>query len=115
MCKGCLPTAHALELKHVNIDARCPWCHSAIENDTHVLFLCDFTKTVWCHAGMDRFVQSSSQDATFVVLQRAFDVCTKDQCVFIGMLCWSIWNRRNKWVWEKANGSVFGVRAAATN
>ena len=31
------------------------------------------------------------------------------------MLCWSIWNRRNKWVWDKANGSIFGVRAAPNN
>lgn len=64
---------------------------------------------------MNSLVQYSTQDAAFMVLRNAFDRCTKEQCVFIGMLCWSIWNRRNKWVWEKANGSVFGVRAAATN
>lgn len=31
------------------------------------------------------------------------------------MLCWSLWNRRNKWVWDKVNGSAFGVMAAARN
>ncbi|XP_017240177.2 uncharacterized protein LOC108212974 [Daucus carota subsp. sativus] len=25
------------------------------------------------------------------------------------MLCWSLWHRRNKWVWNHANGSIFGV------
>lgn len=31
------------------------------------------------------------------------------------MVCWSLWKRRNKWVWDKANGSAFGVIAAASN
>lgn len=29
------------------------------------------------------------------------------------MVCWGLWNRRHKWLWDKANGSAFGVLAAA--
>lgn len=64
---------------------------------------------------MTRFVQCSIYETAFSVLHRAFDICTIDQCVLIGMICWNIWNRRNKWVWDKANGSAYGVCAAATN
>ncbi|XP_074360145.1 uncharacterized protein LOC141700235 [Apium graveolens] len=40
---------------------------------------------------------------------------TREQCVLTAMIGWSIWNRRNKWVWERVNGSAFGVLAAAQN
>ena len=30
-------------------------------------------------------------------------------------MCWSIWNRRNKWIWDKVNISAFGIKAAALN
>lgn len=32
----------------------------------------------------------------------------------VSMLCWSLWHRRNKWVWDHANGSVFDVRNMAS-
>lgn len=110
-----MPTATALATKHVNIDILCPWCHSVLETDNHVLFSCDFAKTVWLTAGMASLVQNLTHETAFLVLNWAFSVCTRAQCVLIDMLCWSVWNRRSNWVWERNNGSVFGVRAAATN
>lgn len=49
------------------------------------------------------------------VIYRCFSIGSREQCVLIGMIGWSIWNRRNKSLWEKVNGSVFGVLAAAHN
>ncbi|KAL1827804.1 hypothetical protein ACET3Z_006216 [Daucus carota] len=115
VCKSCLPTAHALATKQVNISILCPWCHSETETDTHVLFSCEFAKTVWSLAGMSMMVQHSPHDSAFMVIRRVFDECSREQCVQMGMLCWGLWNRRNKWVWERANGSAFGVMAAASN
>lgn len=76
VCKGFLPTTHALALKHVNIDVRCPWCHSDVKTDNHVLFSCDFTKTVWLNVGMHVFVQTLIQETAFMVISRTFDMCT---------------------------------------
>lgn len=54
-------------------------------------------------------------DTTATVIMKIFETATRDQCVLLGMVCWALWNRRNKWVWEKANGFAFGVRASAIN
>lgn len=40
---------------------------------------------------------------------------SRDLCAMIGIVCWGLWNRRNKWVWERANGSAFGVKSGALN
>lgn len=113
VCQSCLPTAHALVMKQVNISVLCPWCHSAPETDTHILFACDFANTVWSLAGMTSLVQHNSYDNAEVVIRHAFDRCSREDCVQMGMVCWGLWNRRNKWLWDKANGSAFGVLAAA--
>lgn len=113
VCKGCLPTCYALMLRYVNIDAICPWCHSQVESDIHVLFTCGFAKTVWVTAGLNTIIQESLTDTVVEVIAAIFARSNKEQCVQIVMLCWSIWSRRNKWVWDRVNGSVFGVRAAA--
>lgn len=49
----------------------------------------------------------------FDVLRKAFHIFTRDQCMLIGMLCWSLWTCRNKRVWERANRLDFGVQATA--
>ncbi|XP_074333675.1 putative ribonuclease H protein At1g65750 isoform X1 [Apium graveolens] len=115
VCTSCLPTASALILKHVDINVLCPWCHSASETDTHVLFECGFAKTVWNMTGIFSSVQYSVNNSAGMVIRHMFENCSREQCVQVGMVCWSLWNRRNKWVWEKINGSAFGVKAAANN
>lgn len=115
VCRGCLPTTNALAMKRVNVSVNCPWCHNEIETDGHVLFGCDFAKTVWLNSEVKHVVQIAPMETAFEVLSRCFAACSINQCVLIAMICWSIWNRRNKWVWERANGSFFGVLAAARN
>ncbi|XP_074352984.1 uncharacterized protein LOC141692144 [Apium graveolens] len=113
VCRSCLPTASALILKRISIDIMCPWCHSKAETDGHVLFSCDFARTVWAIAGMGQVLQCSSYESAGIIIRRAFDTFSKEQCGLLGMVCWSLWRRRNKWVWIKANGSAFGVVSAA--
>lgn len=115
MCKGYLPTNKALASKCVVVNAQCPWCHRGIEDDVHVLFSCDFARTVWLSAGLPIVNQMGVCDTAFEIIFKIFEQCTKEQQVKAAMLCWSIWFRRNKWVWEKANGSVFGVQTSANN
>lgn len=61
--KGCLPTASALAGKGVSINTRCPWCHNAEETDVHVLFSCEFAKTVWYTVGLSQVVQTIQNES----------------------------------------------------
>lgn len=49
------------------------------------------------------------------ILKQAFASSTKAQCVQIGLLCWSLWVRRNSLVWDKKVMSAFGVNSMAVN
>lgn len=115
VCRGCLPTAQALTIKRVAETGQCPWCRNEIETDTHVLFTCDFARSVWYSAGLQQRVQALGQEAAFTIFLRIFETCTQEQNALVAMLCWSIWNRRNKWFWDRINGSAFGVKEAAMN
>lgn len=87
------------------------------ETDMHILFQCDFARTVWYQSGIQLLNTIMPEDSVFEVLRRMFDNVSRDQCIRIRicLICWSLWNRRNKWVWDKANDSAFGVNAAAAN
>lgn len=115
VCRGCLPTMLALASKQVDVSTVCPWCHSANENDVHVLFECDFARTVWMMEDLQSTVARMHNESCFDIISRVFQTATREKCALIGMVLWSLWNRRNKWVWEHVNGSAFGVKAAAIN
>lgn len=115
VCKGCLPTMTALSIRQVVQTNQCPWCRSTAETDAHVIFSCDFARTVWNMAGLIQVVQVQPDDTAFTVFNRMFAAGNRERCVQIGMLAWAIWNRRNKWVWDRVNGSAFGVKASAVN
>lgn len=60
-------------------------------------------------------VQCTPFEPACEVIARVFSQVSKDKCVEIALMCWGLWDRRNKWVWERANGSVFGVRQKASH
>ncbi|XP_074327720.1 uncharacterized protein LOC141665634 [Apium graveolens] len=115
LCKGCLLTNAALITKYVDIAADCPWCHRDVETDLHVMFLCDFAKTVCSTTGMSHLVACSPYETPGTIFERIFKLATKDQCIEAVMIYWSLWSRHNRWVWDRNNGSVFGVRSTASH
>ncbi|XP_074326483.1 uncharacterized protein LOC141664429 [Apium graveolens] len=110
LCKECLPTNAALYNIHVDVNPTCPWCHSAVETNLHAIFLCDFVLTMWHVVGLQSLVQCTEHETPKEVFDRVFHQGSKDQCLEVTMLCWSLWYCRNKWIWDRANGSIFGVR-----
>ncbi|KAL8106740.1 hypothetical protein AgCh_023486 [Apium graveolens] len=112
VCKGCLPTTSALLIKRVVEHGQCPWCRHSSETDSHVLFTCDFARSVWYSAGLQHIIQASPQETAAMIFLRIFEHCNREQMAFIAMISYSIWHRRNKWTWDEINGSVFGVKAA---
>lgn len=98
VCQGVLPTTMTLAMKQVNVNLSCPWCHSGQETDGHVLFGCDFARTVWLSTGLQHLLQLDVADTAATIIMKIFETATRDQCVLLGMVCWALWNRRNKWV-----------------
>lgn len=115
VCKLCLPTAVRLSSRSVQIDTVCQWCHIGQESDMHVLFECAFADAVWTDIGLKQFMDILPSDTIFDLFRRVFARCNREQCGLMGLICWSMWNRRNKWIWVKVNMSVFGVKANALN
>lgn len=86
LCKGCLPTAMALASKHVDLNVRCQWCHSDVETDVHVMFLCDFAKTVWLSSGVSQLVQCTISELPCQIFTRVFEQGTRDRSVLISKI-----------------------------
>lgn len=112
-CRLCLPTAVDLRSKRVNVEVTCSWCQTREENGVHVLFDCIFAREVWNAVGLSNLIQYTPGDNVFDVFLRIFDQCSRDQAALVALFCWNIWNRRNKWVWDRINMSVYGTKAAA--
>ncbi|KAL8125037.1 hypothetical protein AgCh_012638 [Apium graveolens] len=109
----CLPTNTALLEKKVNIDGQCSWCHVANETEKHILFECQFAREVWESSGMAQWVKTMPGETIFDMFKRLFNSGPKEQHVHLALLCWSLWNRPNKWVWDRVAASVFGTTSAA--
>lgn len=113
VCKGFLPTMLALASKQVQVNTRCPWCFMNTENDTHILFGCEFARTVWSTTTLYNHTRSIQNESCHDVFIRVFQTLNREQCAMFGMICWSLWNRRNQWLWNRVNGSAFGVKSVA--
>ncbi|XP_074373609.1 uncharacterized protein LOC141713950 [Apium graveolens] len=48
-------------------------------------------------------------------MQHVFQVYTREKLAWIAIVCWNLWNRRNKWLWDKVNVSAFGVQSTAVS
>lgn len=114
-CRSCLPTATALAGKNVNVPMLCSWCQTCAENDIHVLFQCVFAREVWESAGLSNLVTVGPNDNVLAVMKRVFQIGRNDQILMVALLCWSIWQRRNTWVWQCVNMSSFGVKSKVCN
>ncbi|XP_074324056.1 uncharacterized protein LOC141660979 [Apium graveolens] len=114
-CKLCLPKVKALIDKIVNIESICSWCRLGEKDTMHVLFKCSFAKMVWEASGLASRVQIMLNETVVDIFKHLFIICIKEHCVFVPVICWSIWNRRNNWLWNKVDMSVFGTKSAGFN
>lgn len=71
------------------------------EDVVHVLFECSLAKLVWEFMGLANWVQGMPHETIMDIFKRLFTTGSREQRVLIAVLCWNIWNRRNKWVWNK--------------
>lgn len=58
---------------------------------------------------------AASHGSVFDIFQTLFNTCTRERVMWIVIMCWSLWTRRNRWVWDRVMGSAFGTYSAAVN
>lgn len=114
-CRSVIPKAVALEGKRVQIDTRCSWCLSQEEDIIHVLFRCSFAKKVWSRVGMQEINDETCQGSMIGIFQNLFSRSTREKIIWVAVVCWCLWNLRNRWVWDRIMGSDFGVYSTAVN
>lgn len=100
--------------KRVDISSICSWCVCSEEDVIHVLFECSFARTVWTNIGMQEVIREEQQRNVLYKMQQIFSKYGREKLAWIVMICWSLWNRRNKWVWDKNNVSTFGVQSMSS-
>ncbi|XP_074377883.1 uncharacterized protein LOC141719404 [Apium graveolens] len=105
----------ALIVKRVQIDVRCPWCLTVAEDSTHVLFDCSFGRSVWASLGVNEVSSGGYSGSAFEIFRQIATVCDRDKLALVVTVCWNLWNRRNRWVWDKVNVSAFGVTTTTLN
>lgn len=83
-------------MKRVQIESKCSWCLNHEEDDMLVLLTCSFASSVWATMGIPEVHQDVDEGSAVEIIDELFRNCTKDKLVVIAMVCWNIWNRRNK-------------------
>ena len=101
--------------KGVQVQQMCSWCHLQVEDTVHTLFSCCFARELWSTVGLQEVVKVEEGMTGMQVLKHAFHCGNMEQCIMLGVISWSLWVRRNEWVWNKKNMSIFGVRSMALN
>lgn len=100
----------ALAEKRVQIALVSAWCLVRYEDATHVLFDCLFTRIVWENMGITKVSPGGYDGDVVDIIQQLVSTCTRDKLALIVMVCWNLWNRKNRWLWDRVSISTFGVQ-----
>lgn len=91
----------------------CSLCQLCEEDDIHVLFQCSFAREVWAAVGLIHLVTVWPNETVLTVLKRVSQIANRDQILMVYVLCWSIWQIQNDWVWNHVANLPFGVCSRA--
>lgn len=64
--------------------------------------------TLCTDLGLHQLVAIQPDDNVFDELKRIFHMGNSEQYEIVSLFCWSLWIRRNEWLWDKVNMSIFG-------
>ena len=93
-CSESLPTMVNLARRRVVLSSSCTGCNRGSETVFHALWGCEKVKGAW-GTNFDELRSATNQNLFFVDLFRLALQNPRGAEAFI-MICWSIWNRRNK-------------------
>lgn len=98
-----------LVMKRVDTSIMCTWCLCRENDAIHVLFGCSFSQTVWMSLGLQELTHNDRGDV-LEKFQQIFSVYLTQKLAWIEIVCWNLWNQRNKWLWDKVPVSAFGIQ-----
>ncbi|KAK8940780.1 hypothetical protein KSP39_PZI009905 [Platanthera zijinensis] len=113
-----LPTGVGLRLRHSAGLIACSFCGSPDEDARHALFTCPSVCAAWDSTGfgdLDSWWRAGSPECW---VRGAHGALSREDFAFFATLCWALWWRQNRLVWEGVVQpmllSVIFARAATT-
>ncbi|XP_074326652.1 uncharacterized protein LOC141664593 [Apium graveolens] len=70
---------------------------------------------VWRQANISKITSATYMGDIMEFFHQLSTVCSREKFMLILMICWNLWHRRNRWVWDKISISEFGVYEKAMN
>ncbi|EEF43404.1 conserved hypothetical protein [Ricinus communis] len=111
ICSNCIRTAMNLRMRYVDLDPLCKWCNREPETLFHVLFGCSMARECWDLLGFRFSFPTESPICSWI--QNFFIDNHEDTCAKMALVCGSLWNQRNHWVWNKQSNTTYGVISPA--
>ncbi|KAJ8775358.1 hypothetical protein K2173_023123 [Erythroxylum novogranatense] len=103
-CRGVLPTKDNLQLRGVNVNLHCLFCHEH-ESMQHVFLDCPLAKELWRLAGL---VLPSSLSSFLDFFAYVFEIAGRDRATRIGIQAWKLWLARNDKLWHDKRETMSG-------
>lgn len=93
--------------KHVPVNKLCPVCRNGEETVMHSLILCPGARECWRRVRIN--LQGTGKGEFGPWLAQTPDRMEKKQARLLTMICWTIWNAMNDWVWNKKTPYVDNI------
>ncbi|KAL0312576.1 UNVERIFIED_CONTAM: hypothetical protein Sradi_5656900 [Sesamum radiatum] len=104
-CKEAIPTTANLIRRKCVVDENCTSCGAPLENSKHVFLDCSFARQTWALADIPNSVISQWEQDMEGWIVKVRDELDHEKFNFFLVLCWKLWNRRNKLVMENRTTS----------
>ncbi|XP_062017671.1 uncharacterized protein LOC133734024 [Rosa rugosa] len=101
LLRGILPTRTALADRRVHLpDNRCVFCSNNFETSVHVFKNCDSVETFWVEGPLKLRPKDHAAINLHAWIYGMIDVLHGEQLCMFFMALWSLWNERNKIIWQ---------------
>ncbi|XP_057425625.1 uncharacterized protein LOC130718990 [Lotus japonicus] len=107
--RGILPVRKLLQIRGVDVDASCPFCHDTPETIDHVLLQCPVSGRWWFAMVGGLRVQPTSMVLNF--LQQIFELHDSNLEALCVSVLWVIWEARNRCVFQGVQPQVDDLMA----
>lgn len=103
-CHEIIPTRTALVRRHVGTNPCCVFCEMEIETEAHLFFDCAFFASMWSSEpfSLDYRIPAPNFTAGLCWLRDHLD---ESQFGWACVICWNIWNFRNRTVHDAEAGT----------
>ncbi|KAL0325468.1 UNVERIFIED_CONTAM: hypothetical protein Sradi_5116100 [Sesamum radiatum] len=113
VCKEAIPTTSHLIRRTCDIKPACTMCGAPYEDSKHALLKCSFARQAWALADLPWAIISQWRDGMDDWIDHVRKVLERDEFNFFAVLCWMLWQNRNKRVMENKHSSPIEVVASA--